>query len=328
MSRRPTGKRSNEHEPRSGANHFSPHGLTPAVQTRPADKPSKRSEGGEIPGLIVVATPIGNAADITLRALEALRTADAIACEDTRVTGKLLAIHGLSAKLIAYHDHNAERVRPLLIERLERGETVALVSDAGTPLVSDPGYRLVRECIARGIKVTPLPGASSLLAALTVAGLPTDRFLFAGFLPAKSAARRAALAELAAVPATLVFYESPHRLAAALADMTEILGARDAAVARELTKLYEEVRRGPLADLADFYAGAPAPKGEIVVVVGPPHAAPPPHDDSIDAALRATLAEMSLRDAVAKVTRDTGMSRARVYARALALRGAAEGDEE
>jgi 16S rRNA (cytidine1402-2'-O)-methyltransferase len=220
--------------------------------------------------------------------------------------------------MVAYHDHNAERVRPVLIERLERGEKMALVSDAGTPLVSDPGFRLVRECVARGIAVVPLPGPSAMLAALVAAGLPTDRFLFAGFLPTKAAARRTTLAELAGLKATLVFYESPHRLAASLADMAEVLGPREAAVARELTKLFEETRRGALDGLAAHYATAAEPKGEIVVVVGPP-AEEAPREDALDAALAAALATMSLRDAVAEVTARTRLPRSKVYARALEL---------
>jgi 16S rRNA (cytidine1402-2'-O)-methyltransferase len=281
-------------------------------------RPSKR-HGGAVPaGLHVVATPIGNLGDITLRAIEVLKDVDLIACEDTRVTGKLLKAHGIETPMFPYHDHNAERVRPILIERLQRGEKMALVSDAGTPLVSDPGFRLVRDCIARGIPVVPLPGPSAALAALMAAGLPTDRFLFAGFLPAKTAARRSALAELAPVKATLVIYESPHRLAAALADMAAALGAREAVVARELTKLFEEVRRGTLTELADHYAAAPEPKGEIVVVVGPP-AEEATRAESLDEALGAALATMTLRDAVAQVTRETGLARSRVYARALEL---------
>ena len=271
-----------------------------------------------MPGLHVVATPIGNLGDITLRAIEVLAGCDLIACEDTRVTGKLLKAHGIATKLFAYHDHNAERVRPALIERLQRGEKVALVSDAGTPLVSDPGFRLVRECIAEGIAVIPLPGASSVLAALMVAGLPTDRFLFAGFLPGKTEGRRKTLAELAPVRATLVFLESPHRLAAALADMSEILGTREAAIARELTKLHEELRRGELAALAAHYASVPTPKGEIVVVVSPP-AEQAPSEDTMDDALAAALRDMTLRDAVAQVAKDTGIARGKVYARALEL---------
>jgi 16S rRNA (cytidine1402-2'-O)-methyltransferase len=292
----------------------------PASSDHPIERPrpSKRPGGAIASGLHVVATPIGNLGDITLRAITVLKDVDLIACEDTRVTGKLLKAHGIETPMFPYHDHNAERARPVLIERLQRGEKMALVSDAGTPLVSDPGFRLVRECIARGIPVVPLPGPSAALAALMAAGLPTDRFLFAGFLPAKAAARRTALAELAPVKATLVIYESPHRLAAALADMAAALGAREAAVARELTKMFEEVRRGTLAELADHYAAAPAPKGEIVVAVGPP-APEAPREDSLDAALGAALAAMSLRDAVAHVTRETGLARSRVYARALEL---------
>jgi 16S rRNA (cytidine1402-2'-O)-methyltransferase len=292
----------------------------PASSDHPSERPrpSKRPGGAVAPGLHVVATPIGNLGDITLRAIEVLKHVDLIACEDTRVTGRLLKAHGIETPMFPYHDHNAERVRPVLIERLQRGEKMALVSDAGTPLVSDPGFRLVRECIARGIPVVPLPGPSAALAALMAAGLPTDRFLFVGFLPAKTAARRAALAELAPVRATLVIYESPHRLAAALADMAKALGAREVAVARELTKMFEEVRRGALAELADHYAAAPEPKGEIVVVVGPP-APEPPREEALDEALGAALAAMSLRDAVAQVTRETGLARSRVYARALEL---------
>ncbi|HLJ21587.1 MAG TPA: 16S rRNA (cytidine(1402)-2'-O)-methyltransferase, partial [Stellaceae bacterium] len=224
------------------------------------------------PGLYIVATPIGNLGDITLRALDVLKGADAILCEDTRVTATLARRFGLGAERIAYHDHNADAVRPGLIARLAAGAVLALVSDAGTPLVSDPGFKLVRDAVAAGIPVIPVPGASAALAALTVSGLPTDRFLFAGFLPAKSAARRRELRELAAVRASLIFYETAPRLAEALADMAAMLGDRPAAVARELTKLHEEVRRGSLSALAEHYRGAGPPKGEIVVIVGPPAA--------------------------------------------------------
>jgi 16S rRNA (cytidine1402-2'-O)-methyltransferase len=272
--------------------------------------------------LHVVATPIGNAEDITLRALAALRGADAIACEDTRVTAKLLARHGVSTPLLAYHEHNAARMRPRLLERLRRGEAIALVSDAGTPLVSDPGFKLVREAIAEGLPVTTLPGPSAALAALVLSGLPTDRFLFAGFLPPKPAARRRALAELGAVPATLVVFEGASRLAEALADMAATLGDRPAAVAREITKLYEEVRRGALRELAAHYAAAGPPRGEVVVVVGPPPAdAPAMTEDTLDAQLEAALAQMSLKDASAAVAAATGLKRRDVYARALARAG-------
>jgi 16S rRNA (cytidine1402-2'-O)-methyltransferase len=267
-----------------------------------------------------VATPIGNAGDITLRALELLRRADRIACEDTRVTCGLLARYGIATPLLAYHEHNAARMRPLLLERLRRGETIALVSDAGTPLVSDPGYKLVRAVVEAGIPVTTLPGASAALAALVLSGLPTDRFFFAGFLPPRSAARRTALAELAGIAATLIFFESAGRLADTLADMAAVLGARDAAVARELTKLYEEVRRGTVTELAEHYAPVDPPKGEIVIVVGPPAAAEA-SEAVIDDALRAALATLSMRDAVAAVAASLSAPRRRVYARALALAG-------
>ena len=320
MSRRPTGKRSSASDPRASAHALSHSDSSGAIEPIGGGGASKRGASAPAPGLYVTATPIGNAADITLRARAVLGAVDVIACEDTRVTGKLLKMHGISAQLTPYHEHNAERVRPRLIARLEEGAAVALVSDAGTPLVSDPGYRLVRECIAKGIPVTALPGPSASLAALVVSGLPTDRFLFAGFLPSRDAARRGALAALAHVPATLVMLESPHRLAASLAAMADVLGDRDAAVARELTKLYEEVRRGTLSELAAHYAAAATPKGEIVVVVGPPLAAPAPEADALDGALRAALATMSLRDAAAHVAAETGAARGKVYARALALR--------
>ena len=201
-------------------------------------------KSGLAPGLYVTATPIGNAADISLRALDVLRGADLVLCEDTRVTAKLFAIHGIGTRTAPYHDHNAAEMRPRVLARLAAGEAIALVSDAGTPLISDPGYKLVREAVEAGHPVTTLPGASSVMAALTLAGLPTDRFFFAGFLSAKQEARRKELAELAAIPSTLVFLESANRLAASLADMAVALGPREAAVARELTKKFEEVRRG------------------------------------------------------------------------------------
>jgi 16S rRNA (cytidine1402-2'-O)-methyltransferase len=250
-----------------------------------------------------------------------LRRADHIACEDTRVTGGLMARYGIATPLLAYHEHNAARMRPLLLERLRRGETIALVSDAGTPLISDPGYKLVRAAVEAGISVTTLPGASAALAALVLSGLPTDRFFFAGFLPPRTAARRRDLAALAGIPATLIFFESAGRLADSLADMAAVLGARDGAVARELTKLYEEVRRGTLAELAAHYAAIDAPRGEIVVVVGPPAATAEASDAVIDDALRAALAKESLRDAVAAVAAALGAPRRRVYARALAIAG-------
>jgi 16S rRNA (cytidine1402-2'-O)-methyltransferase len=269
-----------------------------------------------------VATPIGNAEDISLRALRALGEADVIACEDTRLTGTLMARYGIATPLVAYHEHNAARMRPQLLRRLASGETVALVSDAGTPLISDPGYKLVREATRAGLPVTALPGPSAVLCGLVLSGLPTDRFLFAGFLAPKSAARRTALGALKAVPASLVFFESPGRLAASLDDMAAVLGARPAAVARELTKLFEEVRRGSLSELAAHYAAAGAPRGEVVVVVGPPQdMTGEATDESLDRALGAALQEMSLRDAAAAVAVATGRPRREVYARALALLG-------
>jgi 16S rRNA (cytidine1402-2'-O)-methyltransferase len=273
------------------------------------------------PGLYLVATPIGNLADISLREIEVLGSANLVACEDTRTTRKLLTAHGIAAKLTAYHEHNAARALPKLMERLECGEAVALVSDAGTPLISDPGYRLVAAAAEAGIAVTAVPGASAALAALIVSGLPSDRYFFAGFLPNKSAARRRALAELAPVPASLTIYESARRLPAALADMAEVLGPRPAAVARELTKLHEEVRRGTLSELAEHYRSAGPPKGEVVVVIGPPdpNAETGPDAETLDAQLRAALGHDSLRDAVAAVAEATGLPRKQVYARALEL---------
>ena len=278
------------------------------------------SEGAVASGLYLVATPIGNLGDVTLRALELLGKVDIVACEDTRVSRKLFAAHGLSPRrLVPYHEHNAARMRPRLLSELGRGRSIALVSDAGTPLVSDPGHKLVREAIALALPVSALPGASALLAALQLSGLPSERFLFAGFLPAKAAERKKALAELAPVRATLVLFETAPRLASSLADMAELLGERQAALARELTKFHEEVRRATLAELARHYREAGPPKGEIVVVVGPPAAAAEPDEALVDGLLRAALAELSLRDAVARVAKASGLSRRRVYARALEL---------
>jgi 16S rRNA (cytidine1402-2'-O)-methyltransferase len=269
-------------------------------------------------GLTIVATPIGNLRDITLRALEILAAADLVACEDTRVTRKLFEHYGISTPLTAYHDHNAEAVRPKILERLAAGAAVALVSDAGTPLISDPGYRLVREAVEAGHTVTAAPGASSALMALTVAGLPTDRFFFEGFLPAKDAARRTRIAELARIPATLVLFESGPRLRETLADLAAGLGARRAAVARELTKLHEEVRRGDLTSLAGDYAAGAETRGEMVIVIAPPQAEPASADD-IDALLARALARTTVKEAVSEVASATGAPRRAVYSRALEL---------
>jgi 16S rRNA (cytidine1402-2'-O)-methyltransferase len=272
------------------------------------------------PGLHLVATPIGNLRDITLRALDVLRGAALIACEDTRVTATLLRAYGIATPTVPYHEHNAAEMRPRLLARLEQGAVIALVSDAGTPLVSDPGYKLVRACIEANIHVTAAPGASASLTALTLSGLPPDRFLFAGFLPPKSTARRRTIEELAAVPATLVFYESGPRLADTLADLAALLGQRGAVVARELTKKFEEVRRDTLADLAAFYAAAGAPRGEIAIVVAPPPTQPLLRDPAeIDAALRQALAAHGTREAAARVAAETGLSKRALYARALEL---------
>jgi 16S rRNA (cytidine1402-2'-O)-methyltransferase len=278
------------------------------------------------PGLHLVATPIGNLRDITVRALEALAAADLVACEDTRVTRKLLDHYGIATPLTPYHEHNATAARPKLLARLAEGAAIALVSDAGTPLISDPGYKLVREAQAAGHGVTALPGASAVLAALAVAGLPTDRFFFEGFLPPKTGARRARIAELARIPATLVLFETGPRLSAALGDLSEVMGAREAAICRELTKLYEEVRRGDLATLARGYAVANEPRGELVIVIAPPDAAGAVDAADLDALLRDALARLSVKEAVAEVAAMTGEARRAVYQRALML--AKERDRE
>ena len=270
-------------------------------------------------GLYLVATPIGHLRDISLRALEVLAAADAIACEDTRVTRKLLDRYGIATPLTPYHDHNAEQARPKLLARIAEGFAIALVSDAGTPLVSDPGYKLARAARAAGHVVTAIPGASAVLAALSVAGLPSDRFAFEGFLPPKQAARRARIAALARVPMTLVLFESGPRLAAALADLAALLGPREAAICRELTKMHEEVRRGELAALARHYASTAEPRGEIVIVVGPPGEAAKMDAGETDALLRSALARASVKDAVSEVASVTGRPRREIYQRALAL---------
>lgn len=272
------------------------------------------------PGLHIVATPIGNLKDISFRALSTLAAADVVLAEDTRTSKTLLAHYGIATPLLPYHEHNAAQMRPKILEKLRQGGKLALISDAGTPLVSDPGYKLVAEVVAEGLPVTGIPGPSAVLAALVLAGLPTDRFFFEGFLPPKSAARKARLTELAAIPGTLVFFESPRRLAEMLADAAAVLGARPGAVARELTKYYENVRRGALPELAAHYAEAEEARGEIVVVIGPPDAsAAATQGDTLDDALRAALAKVSLKEAVAQVAAASGQPRRVVYARALEL---------
>ncbi|MBV8106173.1 MAG: 16S rRNA (cytidine(1402)-2'-O)-methyltransferase [Hyphomicrobiales bacterium] len=273
------------------------------------------------PGLYVVATPIGNLADVTLRALSILAGADAILAEDTRVSRKLLARYGIETPLSPYHEHNAAEARPRALRRMRDGQALALISDAGTPLISDPGYRLVAEAVASGLAVTAIPGASATLAALCVAGLPTDRFFFEGFLPPRSAARRERINALAAIPATLVFYEAPSRLAETLADLALELGARPAAIARELTKLNEEVRRAPLDALAAHYAAAGEPRGEIVIVVGPAESRETASEDVLTKDLAEALRTLSVKDAAAVVAARHGLPRRQVYSRALALAG-------
>ncbi len=268
------------------------------------------------PGLYVTATPIGNARDITLRALDVLAGCDLIAAEDTRVTSKLLSIHGISKPLTAYNDHNGARERPKLLARLKHGARVALVSDAGTPLVSDPGYKLVREALAEGVPVHAIPGASATLTALALAGLPSDRFLFAGFLPSRAGERGTALAELKPVRATLIFFESAQRLAESLAQMAQVLGDRAVAVTRELTKLHEEVRRGTLRFLAEQYAGEAPPRGEVTILVGPP---PAGETDIalVDALLDKALPFMPVRAASELIALALDMPRKAIYERAL-----------
>lgn len=271
-------------------------------------------------GLYVVATPIGNLRDITLRALDVLAGATIILAEDTRVTRKLLSAHGLQGSLHAYHEHNAAAQEASILATLLAGKSVALVSDAGTPLVSDPGARLVRAAIAAGVRVIPVPGPSAALAALCVSGLPSKQFLFAGFPPPKAGARRTMLATFLDAPATLIFYETGPRLADSLADMADVFGPRPAVVARELTKLFEEVRRAPLDALARDYAEREPPKGEIVVLVGPPPEADPTSEADLDSALRALLREHSVKEAAAIAADRLDVPRKRAYARALTLK--------
>ncbi len=278
------------------------------------------------PALYLVATPIGNLADITLRALETLAGADVLACEDTRVTRVLLDRYGIANRPFAYHEHNAGEAGPRLIAALDAGRSVALVSDAGTPLVSDPGYRLALSAIAAGHRVVPVPGASAPLAALVGSGLPNDAFLFAGFLPSKDKARRDRLAELAGVPATLVFFESPHRIAAAVAAAAGVLGGeRPACVCRELTKTFEEFRRGTLAELAAFYGDGHTVKGEIVLVVGPPGEAAAPEAADVDRLLADLARTMPAGKAATEAARQTGLARKDLYQRLLDLKGSDAG---
>ncbi|HEY0218913.1 MAG TPA: 16S rRNA (cytidine(1402)-2'-O)-methyltransferase [Afipia sp.] len=270
-------------------------------------------------GLHLVATPIGNLGDITLRALETLAAADIVACEDTRMTHRLMERYGIKASLTPYHEHNAAVARPKILAHLAQGLSVALVSDAGTPLISDPGFKLVREACAAGFAVNALPGPSSVLAALSVAALPTDRFFFEGFLPPKERARRARIAELARVEATLVLFESGVRIENSLRDLADGLGAREAAICREMTKLHEDIRRAPLVELADK-AGGLETRGEFVLVIGPPSAEDAAMSEAdLDNLLHGALSNGSVKDAVAHAVEMSGRPRREVYARALAL---------
>jgi 16S rRNA (cytidine1402-2'-O)-methyltransferase len=271
-----------------------------------------------VPGLHLVATPIGNLGDITLRALETLAGADVIACEDTRITRRLTERYAIAAELKPYHEHNAAQARPKILERLAQGASIALVSDAGTPLISDPGFKLVREVCAAGHQVIALPGPSSVLAALSVAALPTDRFFFEGFLPSKAAARRARLTELSRIDATLVMFESGNRVQDALRDLSEIMGARDGAICREMTKLHEDIRRAKLSELAQL-ADTLETRGEFVLVIGPPTGAQIMTEDALDDFLRSQLQRESVKDAVAHALELSGRPRREIYARALEL---------
>src|SRR6202453_873227 len=279
-------------------------------------------------GLYLVATPIGNLGDITLRALETLAGVDIIACEDTRMTRRLTERYAITAQLTSYHEHNAALARPKILQRLAQGASIALVSDAGTPLISDPGFKLVREVCAAGHSVIALPGPSSVLAALSVAALPTDRFFFEGFLPPKETARRARLTELSRIDATLVMFESGSRVQATLSDLADIMGTRDAAICREMTKLHEDIKRAPVAELAQA-ADALETRGEFVLVIGPPAAgAQIMAQDQLDDLLRRQLAQHSVKDAVAHAVELSGRPRREIYARALELAGAGAKGED
>jgi 16S rRNA (cytidine1402-2'-O)-methyltransferase len=284
-----------------------------------SDEQASRKPQQVAPGLHIVATPIGNMGDITLRALDVLRAVDLIACEDTRVFGKLASYYGISAPTVAYSDATQDMSEPRIVRALGEGKRVALVSDAGMPLISDPGYRLVRAALAGGHVVTSAPGASAVPMALALSGLPTDRFFFGGFLPAKPTDRRRAIGDAAGIAATIVFFEAPHRLAESLADLADLLGARPAAVARELTKLFEEVRRASLPELAAHYATAEA-RGEIVIVIGAPIEGLAPAAGTLDDALRTAMAGASVKDAASEVAARLGLKRRDVYARALELK--------
>ena len=301
---------------------FSQHlksGETRASQNSGTLKQSKPSVNNFSPGLYIVATPIGNSGDLGHRAVQLLARASLIVCEDTRVTSKLLNIYGIQSRTLAYHEHNAQRQLPRILKRLQNGETIALVCDAGTPLISDPGYRLVQACIKCEVLVSSIPGASAVLAALVISGMPTNQFFFQGFLPNKKGLRRSQLRKLATVPGSLIFLESTKRLASMLADALEELGNRRASVCRELTKKFEEIRRGYLSELVDYYLNIEPPKGEISIVIGPASGSDVTNKDKLDEMLIQALEKATVRDASTIVAKTTGLSRREVYARAIAL---------
>lgn len=271
------------------------------------------------PGLTLVSTPIGNLGDISLRAIEALQSADKILCEDTRVSIKLLERHGITNKLSNYHEHNAKLVRPKIIDGLKAGARIVLISDAGTPSISDPGYQLVKACIKNNLKISTVPGPTALIAALTISGLPTDSFYFGGFLPNKKTARRKKLLEQKDLETTLIFYDSARRLLNSLKDANYCLGERPAVIARELTKIHEDVQRGNILELIEYYEHSGSPKGEVVIIIGPPTKKPNVDTKELEIVLRELLTNNSLRDSVKLATDKLGVSRSIIYEHALKI---------
>ena len=294
---------------------------TPAPE--PENEPPIEAPGHPVEGLILVATPIGNLGDLSRRALETLASVDIVACEDTRLTGRLLQRFAIKARMLAYQDHNAERSRPELLRMLAGGKSIALVTDAGTPTISDPGYKLVREAAAQGTPVTSVPGPAAPVVALSISGLPTDRFFFGGFLPTKQGERRRILEEVSGLRATLIFFEAPRRLAESLAVAVEILGPRDMAVARELTKRFEDVTRGRLDELALHYAEIEPPKGEAVLLFGPPEHQDETSEAELDEMLADALARLTVKDAAKEIAAKTGLPRKTIYDRAVQLKESA-----
>ena len=295
-------------------------GRAKAIPQQGESKPTD-SSGQVAPGLYIIATPIGNLRDITLRAIDTLNAVDEVLAEDTRTARKLFNAHAIDTKLTPYHDHNGAVRRPEVLKKLQDGAKIALISDAGTPLVSDPGWKLVHEAAASGVDIIPLPGASAMLAGLVTSALPSDRFMFCGFLPPKKGARQKALQDLSNVPATLIFYESGPRLIASLQDMSDVLGSeRNAAVARELTKLFEETRRGTLGELAAHYSDAGKPKGEIVVLIGPPPASEGPDAETLNALLIEALKTQPTKAAANEIAARFNLPKRDVYQRALSLK--------